>query len=93
LVRLHPLALLDLQRESKRTKWAIANGVGMLPAYQNLGGNAVLYTAMWQAIQELDQFEYVDVVEVNEINFSSRSDMESLGVKWVKKHRSYQRKL
>jgi hypothetical protein len=32
-------------------------------------------------------------VQVNETNFKSRSDMESLGVQWVKKHRSYTRKL
>lgn len=91
--KLHPLAVLDLWLESKRTKWLIANGVGMLPAYQNMGGNAVLYAAMMKTIHELKQYEHIDVVEVNEINFTSRSDMESLGVKWVKKHRSYKRKL
>lgn len=91
--RLHPLAILDLSRESKRTKWLIANGVGMLPAYQNMGGNAVLYSAMLKTILEIGQYEHIDVVEVNEINFASRSDMESLGVKWVKKHRSYKRSL
>jgi hypothetical protein len=91
--RLHPLALLDLWLESRRTRWLIANGVGMLPAYQNLGGNTILYTEIWKTIQEIGRYEHVDVVEVNEINFASRHDMESLGVKWVKKHRSYTRKL
>lgn len=91
--RTHPLALLDLQRESGRTRWLIANGVGMLPAYRNLGGNAVLYVEMWKTIQEFGRCEHVDVVQVNEINLASRADMESLGVKWVKKHRSYTRPL
>ncbi len=91
--KLHPLALFDLQREYKRTRWLIANGVGILPAYQNLGGDAVLYVDIWNTIRQLGQYEHVDVVEVNEINFASRSDMESLGIQWTKKHRSYTRKL
>ncbi len=91
--RVHPLALLDLQRESRRTKWLIANGVGMLPAHQNLGGNAVLYAGLYEAIRQAAQYEHIDIVMVNEINFKSRSDMENLGAKWVKRHRSYKRHL
>jgi len=89
--RLWPFGWWHLQRAYKRTKWLLANGVGMLPAYQNLGGNALLYTEMWKTVQEHGQFEHVDVVQVNEINFKSRSDMETLGVIWGKKHRSYSR--
>jgi len=89
----HLLALLDLQREFKCTKWLIAGGVGMLPAYQNMGGNAVLYTDMWRTIQELGQYEHGELVQVNEMNFPSRSDMESLDVKWTKRHRTYKRNL
>jgi hypothetical protein len=91
--RLFPFGWWHLQRAFKHSNWLLANGVGMLPSCQNLGGNALLYTRIWQAVQEMGRFEHVDVVQVNEINFKSRSDMESLGVKWVKKHRSYTRKL
>lgn len=91
--RLHPLALLDLKREYGRTRWLIANGVGILPAYQNLGGDAVLYADLWQTVRQLGQYEHADVVQVNEINFKSRADMEAVGVKWYKKHRSYRRTL
>jgi hypothetical protein len=91
--RLWPLGWWHLQREFKRSKWLLANGVGMLPAYQNLGGNALLYTRISKAVQDLNRFEHVDFVQVNETNFKSRSDMESMGVQWVKKHRSYTRKL
>ena len=91
--RLFPFGWWHLQRAFKRSDWLLANGVGVLPAYQDLGGNAVLYSRLWSAIQELDRFEHVDVVQVNETNFKSRSDMENLGVQWVKKHRSYTRKL
>ncbi|MCS7011170.1 MAG: GNAT family N-acetyltransferase [Anaerolineales bacterium] len=91
--RIHPVALLDLQAEHRRTKWLIANGVGVLPAYQNLGANAVLYAGLYRAVKQFPQFEHIEVVMVNEINFKSRADMESLGVKWVKRHRSYKRSL
>lgn len=91
--RLHPLALLDLKREAGRTRWLIANGVGILPAYQNLGGDAVLYADLWQTVRRLGRYQHADVVQVNEINFKSRADMEAIGVKWYKKHRSYQRDL
>jgi GNAT superfamily N-acetyltransferase len=91
--RMHPLAMFDIMFESRRTRWLIANGVGVLPEYQNLGVDAVLYKAMWQSIQEADRYEHLEVVMVNEKNFASRSDMESLGVQWIKKHRSYHLKL
>jgi ribosomal protein S18 acetylase RimI-like enzyme len=86
-------ALLDMQREARRTGWLLANGVGVLPAYQNLGADAVLYVALERAIRECGQYRHIDVVQVNETNFKSRSDMESLGVEWVKRHRSYTRQL
>jgi hypothetical protein len=91
--RLFPFGWMHLRNAFKHSTRLLANGVGMLPAYQNLGGNALLYTRLWQTVQALDRFETVDVVQVNETNFKSRSDMESLGVQWLKKHRSYTRKL
>jgi len=91
--RMFPFGWWHLRQAQKRSTVLLANGVGMLPAYQNLGGNAVLYTAMWETIQALARFKHIEVVQVNEVNFKSRSDMENLGVRWTKKHRSYMRKL
>jgi hypothetical protein len=31
----------------------------------------------------------MDIVQVNETNFNSRSDMETMGVEWYKRHRHY----
>jgi GNAT superfamily N-acetyltransferase len=90
--RLFPLGWLHLLLERKNTKWVNINGVGVLPAYQGMGVNAILYTEIKRAVEELD-FEHIEVVQVNEINFESRSDMETMGVKWYKNHRSYQRDL
>jgi hypothetical protein len=90
--RLLPLGWLHLLLERRRTKWVNINGVGVLPAYQGMGVNAILYTEIKKAVEELD-FDHIEVVQVNEINFESRSDMETMGVKWYKSHRSYQRDL
>jgi len=90
---LWPFGWWHIRQDAKRTKWLLANGVGLLPAYQNMGANVLLYTAMAKAVHETPQFEHVDFVQVNETNFKSRSDMEAVGVKWVKVHRSYTRQL
>jgi hypothetical protein len=90
--RLWPLGWLFLLWEKRRTKWANVNGVGLLPAYQGLGANAVLYTELEKSLRPYG-FEHVDVVQINETNYKSFSDMENIGVKWYKRHRAYLRSL
>ncbi len=90
--RLWPLGWFHLMRAQKTTEWANVNGVGLLPQYQGLGANAVLYTELARTIFE-QKFAHVDIVLVDEHNFKSKSDMESIGVRWYKRHRSYQRDL
>ena len=41
--RLGPLELLRLLAEMRRSDGLIINGMGILPQYQRLGGNALLY--------------------------------------------------
>jgi len=90
--RLWPLGWLQLLLERKRTKWVNINGVGVLPAYQGMGVNAILYTEIKKSVEEFG-FEHIDVVQVNEANFQSRSDMENMGIQWYKSHRGYKREL
>jgi hypothetical protein len=90
--RLFPLGWLYLLQERKRTRWVNVNGIGLLPAYQGLGANTLLYAELTRSIHQAG-FEHVDVVQVNETNFTSFSDMEAIGVTWYKRHRSYQRRL
>jgi len=52
----------------------------------------VLYTEIDKAIKALG-YKHVDVVMVNEKNFSSFSAMEAMGVTWYKRHRSYWRQI
>jgi hypothetical protein len=90
--RLFPLGWYYLLTEARRTKWVNINGLGLLPKYQGLGANAVLYTALADTLHPFG-FEHADVVAVEETNFKSRSDMETLGVKWYKRHRYYTKQL
>ena len=90
--RLLPLGWLHLILERKRTKWVNINGVGVLPAYQGMGVNAILYTEIKKSVERFG-FEHVDIVQVGEANFQSRSDMENMGIRWYKSHRSYTRDL
>jgi GNAT superfamily N-acetyltransferase len=86
--RLWPFGWYWLLTERRRTKWANVNGAGLLPEYQGLGANVLLYTELAKTIKEYG-FEYADLVQVNEVNRASMADMEAVGVKWYKRHRAY----
>jgi len=90
--RLWPWGWYYLLREQRRSKHVDINGVGLLPVYQGLGANAVLYTELTKSLVEFG-VEYADVVQVAEDNYKSYSDMEALGVKWNKVHRHYRKTL
>lgn len=90
--RLWPFGWYWLLTERRRTKWANVNGAGLLPEYQGLGANVLLYTELARTIKEYG-FEYADLVQVNEVNRASMADMEAVGVKWYKRHRAYKRNL
>lgn len=86
--RLWPFGWADLLREMKRSRHANLNGLGLLPEYQGLGANALLYTEVEKTLRQ-SNFETAEVIQVDEVNFKSRSDMETLGTRWVKRHRTY----
>lgn len=86
--KIWPLGWFYILRERNRNEWVNINGVGILPKYQGLGGNAILYTEIDKSVKAFG-FKHIDVVQVNEANYNSFKDMEAIGVKWYKKHRSY----
>ncbi|GAF76130.1 unnamed protein product, partial [marine sediment metagenome] len=90
--RIWPFGWYWLLTERRRTKWANVNGAGLLPEYQGLGANVLLYTEMSKTIKSYG-FEYADLVQVNELNTASMADMEAVGVTWYKRHRAYKRDL
>jgi hypothetical protein len=82
---------LRLLIEIKRTNWISFNGVGILPEYQGLGGNAIMYTELEKSMHENDQFIHSELTQVAESAKQMRKDLLNLGVKFYKNHRVYQR--
>ncbi|RIK13570.1 MAG: hypothetical protein DCC51_16240 [Anaerolineae bacterium] len=90
--RLFPFGWFHILRDRQKTDWVNVNGLGLLPQYRGLGANAMLYTELRDTIAT-HGFKHIDIVQVNETNFNSRSDMETMGVEWYKRHRHYKFRL
>ena len=88
--RLLPFGLVDLMLEMKRTKWVSLNGAGVLPEYQGVGGNALLYIEMEKTLHEFT-FEHADLTQVAETAVQMRHDLENVGGRAYKNHRVYQK--
>jgi hypothetical protein len=88
--RLWPFGWWHLMREFKRTKWLDINGIGLLPEHQGVGATAILYTEMENTVRNYD-FDYADIVQINETNMKSFGEASNLGVKWHKSHRIYRK--
>ena len=54
--KLGPIAILRLLLEIKHTNWISFNGVGILPEYQGLGGNAILYAELEKSMHQYPKF-------------------------------------
>ena len=89
--KLGVIAILKLLLEIKRTKWISFNGVGILPEYQGLGGNAIMYTELEKSMHANDQFIHAELTQVAETAEQMRKDLKNLGVKFYKNHRVYQK--
>ncbi len=89
---LWPFGWWYILQERRRAEWVNVNGIGLLPEFRGLGANALLYTELQKAVHEFG-FKHIEVIQVDEFNFKSKSDMEAIGVQWYKRHRSYRRKL
>jgi hypothetical protein len=88
--KLFPFGFIPIMLEMKRTKWISLNGAGVLPEYQGVGGNALLYVEMEKSITDYN-FEHADLTQVAETAVQMRRDLENLGGKAYKNHRVYQK--
>jgi len=89
--RLFPFGLFDLLLEMKRTKTISGNGMGILPEYQGVGGNALLYYEMGRTVFGFNQFEHVEMTQVAETTRQMRADLENLNGVEYKNHRVYRK--
>ncbi|MEW5720469.1 MAG: hypothetical protein AB1817_17730 [Chloroflexota bacterium] len=89
---LFPFGLVALLLEMRRTKWIALNGAGILPEFQGIGGNALLYAEVDKTIRTPGfQFEHGDLTQIAETAVQMRQDLVSIGGKPYKNHRVYQR--
>lgn len=91
--RLFPFGLVDLLLEMRRTRTISGNGMGILPEYQGLGGNALLYYEMGRTIFDFRQFEFVEMTQVAETTRQMRADLKNLNGVEYKNHRVYRKAL
>lgn len=89
---LTPLEILDLMRETKRTKWVSLNGVGMLPEWQGRGGNALMYYEIEKSIREAG-FTDAEQTQMADTAEQVRKDMITLGAVIYKRHRVMEKNL
>lgn len=86
--KIFPLGWIKLLRAKSKLDQVDLNGVGLLPEYQGRGANILLYTEIEETLRK-NHVQVGEFVQIDEQNFRSRSDMETIGINWSKKHRTY----
>lgn len=89
---LWPFGWIDMLLEKNRTKWININGNAILPQYQGLGANLILYDEMVKTLLQSTKYEHADLVQVQESNIKMLGDIEDVvALEPYKRHRVYQR--
>jgi hypothetical protein len=89
---LGPWNLMDLATEWRRTDRLLVNGAGILPEYQKLGGNALLYYELYRTVMQ-SGYQSAEMVQIADATTLMLSDMQTLGGRIYKVHRIYRRSL
>jgi hypothetical protein len=90
--QLNPVRILDLLTEAGRTDTLIVNGAAILPEYQKLGGNGLLYYELARTIQD-SGYRRVEMVQIADTTGLMLADMKTLGGRVYKIHRIYRREV
>ncbi len=90
--KLNPISILSYLRELKQTNWISFNGIGILPEYKGFGGNALLFSEIYETAHS-SNFIHGELTQIAESATQMRKDLENLGVHPYKNHRIYGRKL
>lgn len=72
----------------RSTKKVLFNGMGILPEYQRLGGNALLYHELSNTVRSRN-FQKAEVVQIAESTEMMLKDIQNLGSKINKIHRIF----
>ncbi len=86
--KLFPFGFLYILWELRQTEWISFNGTGVLPEFQGIGGNALMYSEMAKSMEEYP-FIHGDLPQVAETTKEMRADLENIGGTPYKNHRVY----
>jgi hypothetical protein len=91
--RLGPIGILRLLHELSTTQWLDFNGIGILPEYQGMGGDALIFDALLNAAKANPRFIHSELTQVAETATQMRKDLDNLGVRYYKNHRVYEKEI
>lgn len=86
--KMFPFGIFHILWELRQTEWISFNGAGILPEYQGMGGNALMYSEMAKSMNEYP-FKHGDLPQVAETTKQMRADLENIGGVPYKNHRVY----
>lgn len=87
--KMGPIEIIRLLLELNKTDWVCYNGIAILPEYQGMGGNALLFDTLLAATQKHPRLVNGELSQVAETAVQMRKDLLNLGVKPYKNHRVY----
>ena len=87
-----PFGWLSILTALKTSRTIDLNGIGFLPQHQGRGANILVYAELEKTLRHC-KTEYCNLVQVDERNYKSKSDMDKMGVTWNKRHRLYRLKI
>jgi hypothetical protein len=87
--RLGPIELLRLLKALRSGDELLINGMGILPQYQRLGGNALLYHELAETVAG-SGFRSAELVQVSERTELMLRDIRTLGGRVCKTHRLFE---
>jgi hypothetical protein len=88
--RLFPFGWIPLLLEKKRTRWVDFNGIGIVEEYQRLGGTAILFREIYDALTGIDQYQYGEMLQMREENINILLEADNIGIDFHKTHRLYE---
>ncbi len=91
--RLFPFGWIPLLLEPKRTPWVDFNGIGIIEEYQRLGGTAILFKEIYEAMTNIEQYRYGEMLQMREENINILLETENIGIHFHKTHRLYEKHL
>jgi hypothetical protein len=85
---LYPLGWWHLLRDKKNTQFVTVSVIGLLPKYQGLGGNILLFVELDKTLRSM-HFEKAEFTQIDERNPNSFNAAVEMGVTWNIIHRTF----